>query len=284
MTAPATAAQLLDLAIRRLGESPGVACSAGLDAQLLLAHVLTTTRASLMAQLERMPEPAQAAHFSDLIARRTAGEPLAYILGVREFWSLPLRVSAAVLVPRPETELLVERALALLSGPNGRVADLGTGSGAIALALASERPGWDLTATDVSGDALQVARHNAAALNLDRVEFLLGRWFAPLGNRRFDLLVSNPPYIGAEDPAMRDPVLKYEPVIALSPGPDAMESLTEIIQSAPAHLVSGGWLLLEHGADQGPDVARELVARGFRSVRSHRDLAGHERMTEARQP
>ncbi|HVY82009.1 MAG TPA: peptide chain release factor N(5)-glutamine methyltransferase, partial [Steroidobacteraceae bacterium] len=159
--------------------------------------------------------------------------------------------------------------------------DLGTGSGAIALALASERPHWQVTATDLSDVALEVARANAASHALQNVEFLLGDWFAPLAGRRFALIVSNPPYIGADEPELAAPALGYEPRGALSPGADAMTSLRAIVRAAPPHLEHGGWLLLEHGATQAAEVARELVVRGFRHVRSRRDLAGHERMTEA---
>jgi release factor glutamine methyltransferase len=159
-------------------------------------------------------------------------------------------------------------------------ADLGTGSGAIALALASERPTWVVTATDVSADALEVAESNASALGLRRIEFLLGDWFEPLAGRLFHLLLSNPPYVDATDPALLEPALKHEPRIALTPGDDGLADLSAIIRGAPRYLERRGWLLLEHGADQAARVARELVVRGFRHVRSHRDLAGHERMTE----
>jgi release factor glutamine methyltransferase len=187
-----------------------------------------------------------------------------------------------VLVPRPETELLVERALALRADEYGQVVDLGTGSGAIALSLASERPGWQVIATDVSEEALAVARLNAHTLNLSsRVRFLRGSWFQPLAGHTFDLIVSNPPYVPADDPAMSDPALLHEPRGALTPGPDGLACLRAIIEAAPDYLERDGWLLLEHGATQATEVARELVARGLRHVRSHRDLAGHERMTEA---
>lgn len=263
------------------GSSPGETATIALDAQLLLAHALGVTRTRAMTHLEQIPDATEARHYAGLIERRAAGEPLAYLLGIKEFWSLPLKVGPEVLVPRPETELLVERALALRAAADGRVADLGTGSGAVALALALERPHWEVVATDVSADALATAKANAAALNLGRIEYLQGHWFDPLRGRSFNLIVSNPPYVGASDPAMRDPALRHEPRIALTPGEDAYRSLREIIRGAPEHLERDGWLLLEHGADQAPEVARELVGRGFRSVRSHRDLAGHERVTEA---
>ncbi|HEY1284408.1 MAG TPA: peptide chain release factor N(5)-glutamine methyltransferase, partial [Steroidobacteraceae bacterium] len=167
---------------------------------------------------------------------------------------------------------------ALLPGPNARVADLGTGSGAIALALAHERPRWRVTGTDVSEEALRVARSNAASLGLAQVEWVHGSWFEPLAARRFDAVVSNPPYIGAQEPELA--MLRSEPRAALSPGADALACLRAIVREAPDHLEHGGWLVLEHGSRQAAELARELVARGFRHVRSHRDLAGHERATE----
>jgi release factor glutamine methyltransferase len=280
MTGQLTAGALLAQGVRRLSE----ASTATLDAQLLLACALNATRVQVLADLERIPSPAESRHYAALVERRATGEPLAYILGHKEFWSLSLKVGPEVLVPRPETELLVERALALRSAASGRVADLGTGSGAIVLALALERPQWQLVATDVSAAALATAQGNAAALNLLKIEFVLGNWLEPLQGRVFDLIVSNPPYVADSDPAMQDPALRHEPRLALTPGGDALLCLREIIRSAPDHLEQDGWLLLEHGADQAADVARELVGGGFRSVRSHRDLAGHPRMTEAQRP
>jgi release factor glutamine methyltransferase len=244
-------------------------------------HILGTNRARLRSHPEEAASAAQSKRYSDLIERRATGEPLAYVIGRRDFWSLRLTVTPAVLVPRPETELLVERALALRHEEFGRVVDLGTGSGAIALTLASERPGWQLTATDVSEEALAIARSNAESLDLKRVQFLRGSWFEPLVGRTFDLIVSNPPYVAEDDPAMQDPALRHEPRGALTPGGDGMASLRAIIAAAPEYLERDGWLLLEHGSGQAAEVTRELVARGLRHVRSHRDLAGHERMTEA---
>lgn len=261
-------------AARRLAP---VSDSPRLDAELLLAHSLGTSRAWLIAHADDRADPPG---FEQILARREAGEPLAYILGFKDFWTLSLVVTPAVLVPRPETELLVELALRL-GAPVARVADLGTGSGAIALAIASERPRWQVTATDASAAALAVARANALELNLQQVEFIEGSWFEPLAGRRFDGIVSNPPYIAADDSALAHPALRCEPQQALTPGSDGMASLREIIRQAPEHLERGGWLLLEHGATQAQEVARELVARGFTHVRSHRDLAGHERTTEA---
>jgi release factor glutamine methyltransferase len=270
MTVPLTVRALLTHAAARVDR---------LDAELLLAHALGITRTQVMTDPDRLVSPSDAERFGALIERRLAGEPLAYLVGYREFWSLKIAVRPSVLVPRPETELLVERALVLHPGPSAHVADLGTGSGAIAIALASERPNWKITATDVSADALAVARDNAAALNTRNVEFVSGHWFEPLAGRRFDLLVSNPPYIAASDPAMG--TLTHEPRQALTPGPDSMTSLREIIRGAREHLEPDGWLLLEHGWDQAAAVAGELVALGFRHVRCGRDLSGHQRVTEA---
>jgi release factor glutamine methyltransferase len=252
-----------------------------LDAELLLAHVLGKTRTFLKAHPEQIPAPEQAQRFSELLERRVAGEPIAYIIGSRDFWTLTLAVNPSVLVPRPETELLVERALAV--GPEGSaaIADLGTGSGAIALALASERPQWKVTAVDISAPALNTARANATSLELDSVEFLEGAWFAPLKNRRFHLIASNPPYVSESDDALKDATLQHEPQIALASGPDGLNAIREIVLAAPDYLERHGWLLLEHGSDQAAAVAHELVGRGFSHVRSHRDLAGHWRLTEA---
>jgi release factor glutamine methyltransferase len=300
MHAELTTGRLLADGIARL---TGRSESPQLDAELLLSYALGVGRARLKSHPEEEQTAANAERYRGLIERRAAGEPVAYIVGQKDFWTLTLTVTPAVLVPRPETELIVERALALLpkaamaTAPRGdsrtadlqpaariRIADLGTGSGAIALALASERPAWDVIATDVSPEALSVARGNASSLGLNNVRFLEGRWLDPLAGLRFDLIASNPPYVAADDKALEAPALRYEPQLALTPGPDALKDLRAIIHSAPDHLERGGWLLLEHGSDQAAAVARELVARGFRHVRSHRDLAGLDRMTEGQWP
>ena len=284
VTAKFSIGGLLEQGARRLrasaaAEGPGA--TPDLDAEWLLTHVIGFGRARLRSHPEDPVEPAAAELYRRLVERRASGEPLAYVTGRKDFWSLRLTVTPAVLVPRPETELLVERALALRAEEFGQVVDLGTGSGAIALTLASERPGWQVIATDVSEEALVVARLNAHSLKLSRVRFFHGTWFEPLAGHTFDLIVSNPPYVAADDPAMSDLALAHEPRGALTPGPDGMACLRAIIEAAPDYLERDGWLLLEHGAGQAAEVTRELVARGLRHVRSHRDLAGHERMTEA---
>jgi len=259
--------------------------SARLEAELLLAHVLHRARSHLHAHPEECLDAVSAAHFRSLLQRRIEGEPLAYLTGEREFWSLPLAVSPAVLIPRPESELVVERALALLSEPRSdsgamRVAELGTGSGAIVLALATERPHWGLVATDRCAAALRVARLNAQRLGLaERIEFLEGDWFAPLGARRFHAILSNPPYVS--DSEANAGSLRFEPRLALSAGPSGLEALTYLITHAGAYLEPGGWLVLEHGLAQGRPLERALVAAGYARVRCHRDLTGRDRVTEA---
>jgi release factor glutamine methyltransferase len=282
MSAEGTVGAALARATQRLLASGASGRAPALDAELLLAYVLGVSRAHLSAHPERPLEPDGAAHFMRLLRRRAGGEPVAYLTGKREFWSLELTVTDAVLIPRPESELLVERALALLSTGAASLADLGTGSGALALALARERPEWQLVATDVSAAALELARGNAGTLGLRNVEFRLGDWFQALpASQRFDLLLSNPPYVAADDPALE--ALRHEPRVALTPGGDGFAALRHLAGGAAAHLRSGGWLLLEHGATQGAQVRAELVLNGFRHVRSHPDLAGHERVTEGQQ-
>jgi release factor glutamine methyltransferase len=292
MTTPAiqsedvAVAALLVAGTQRLKQEAGAArlgATPELDAEVLLAHALGVSRARLRSHPEEILEAAVAERFRDLIERRAAGEPVAYILGRKGFWSLELEVTPAVLVPRPETELLVERALALDLGAQARVADLGTGSGAIALALASARPRWRITATDISTEALAVARANALSLGLPGLELIEGDWLSCLKGT-FDLLLSNPPYVAADDPALDQPELTREPRLALVAADDGLAALRAIIRAAPDHLEPGGWLLLEHGATQAAAVAGALVARGFAQVRSHSDLAGHERMTEGQWP
>ena len=282
-----TIAALLAAGMRRLEETLGArdpGATVALDAELLLAHALGTGRARLRSHPEEAPAAGAAALFLSLIERRGGGEPVAYILGRKDFWTLELSVSPAVLVPRPETELLVERALLLHPGGQASVADLGTGSGAIALALASARPGWAILATDICAAALAIARANAAALGLSRVAMAGGDWLSALRGRTFHLILSNPPYVAAADAALHQPELMREPRLALVADEDGLAALHRIIQDAPEHLEPGGWLLLEHGATQAAAVAGALVARGFAQVRSHRDLAGRERMTEGQWP
>ena len=254
------------------------------DAELLLAAAASLTRTQLIARADDAWPPDVVARFEALVTRRAAGEPAAYLLGRREFWSLELEVGPAVLVPRPETELLVERVLARVTAPDAGVADLGTGSGAIAIALATERPGWRIVATDASDAALALARRNGERLAPGRIEWLRSPsaddWYAALAGRRFAALVSNPPYIAGDDPVLAGDGLRYEPRGALTPGGDGYAALLTLINGAPGHLLADGWLVLEHGESQAERLRSALVARGFTHVTSHRDLAGRERITE----
>ena len=261
------------------------ACARGLsrlDAELLLGRATGLSRAMLIVDGERRLGAAALAGFRTECARRLADEPLAYIEGRKEFWSLDLTVSPDVLVPRPETELLVERCLAALPATPQRIADLGTGCGAIALALAHERPQWSITAVDASPAALAIARGNAARLGLRNVQFAEGSWCEPLGAEPFDALVSNPPYVAPDDPALA--ALRHEPLAALAAPDEGYADLLAILDAAPRHLRHGGLLLLEHGNTQAPRLAAALVARGYARVVCHPDLAGHARLSEAHWP
>jgi release factor glutamine methyltransferase len=258
--------------------------SARLDAELLLEYVTGLSRTDFRAAPERALPAHAGWSFQQLIRRRLQGEPVAYIRGQQEFWSLLLEVSPAVLIPRPETELVVERALALLGPDAKEMADLGTGSGAIALAVASERPSIQITAVDVSADAIEVARRNAARLQLGNVRFERGSWFTPLAGRRFDVVAANPPYVARGDMDLAADVGRFEPEIALIAGTSGLESIEQIVAQAGAHLQPGGWLVLEHGWTQAGAVRDRLVRSGFAHVRSHADLAGHERVTEGSLP
>lgn len=251
------------------------------EAALLLSRVLRRSRAWLHAHGDEVPSPADAAAFEALVARRASGEPVAYLLGQRGFWTLDLAVTPDTLIPRPETELLVEQALERLpTGAALRVADLGTGSGAIALALASERPALRVVATDRSAAALAVARTNAEGIGLERrVEFRQGDWFAPLAGERFDLLASNPPYIARDDPHLGRGDLRYEPPGALASGVDGLDAIRILVSGAPRHLQAGGWLLLEHGHDQGAEVRTLLEGAGFHRVATVRDLEHRDRVS-----
>ncbi len=255
------------------------------DAVVLLAHALSRTTAWLYAHGDAEIRTDERSRYEDLIARRAQGEPVAYLTGRRGFWSFELMVTPDTLIPRPETERLVELALERApTTPGLRIADLGTGSGAIALALAHERRHAEVIATDVSPAALSVAAANAQALGLRHVQFRQGSWWAPLKGERFDLILSNPPYIGDDDPHLRQGDLRYEPAAALSSGRDGLDAIGIIVNEAPMYLRDGGWLLLEHGWGQGEAVRALMTQVGFVSVQTARDIEGRDRVTLGRLP
>ena len=260
-----------------------------IDAQVLLAHVLGRNRAWLAAHGDDPIPRTEAEVFFALARRRREGEPVAYLTGIREFWGLPLAVSSAVLIPRPETEAVVEIAVARLPADRDtRVLDLGTGSGAIALAIAHDRPRAQVLATDVSAAALAVARDNGQRLGLPNVEFLQSDWYADVPATwragRFDVIASNPPYIVAGDPHLADGDLRHEPAGALSPGGDGLASFRRIVAGARERLAPGGTLVVEHGFDQAEAVRALFDAAGFDEVLSKRDLAGIPRVVAGRAP
>ncbi|SUD61487.1 HemK family modification methylase [Ectopseudomonas oleovorans] len=253
-----------------------------LDAELLLAAALNKPRSYLRTWPERELDGEQLALFQSNLQRRRQGEPVAYILGHQGFWSLDLEVAPHTLIPRPDTELLVETALELLPAMPLSVLDLGTGTGAIALALASERPAWQVTGVDRVADAVALAERNRLRLQLDNASFLHSHWFSALAGQRFALILSNPPYIRADDQHLAQGDVRFEPSSALVAGCDGLDDIRAIIPAAPAHLLPGGWLLLEHGFDQAEAVRALLAAGGFAEVHSRRDLAGHERISLGR--
>jgi release factor glutamine methyltransferase len=270
-----TVAQALQSAARSLVNRSS---SPRLDAEVLLAKILGLPRSGLIAHGNEPIALDCEQAYASLIAQRLDGQPVAYLTGIREFWSLPIAVSPDVLVPRPETELLVELALQRLPEVQpASVLDLGTGSGAIALAIASERPRAAITGIDISAAALNIAAQNSASLRLPHIDWRLGSWFGPVQGERFDLIAANPPYVAAADPALA--ALAREPTIALTSGPSGLEALSAIAAEAGMHLHPGGWLLMEHGADQAADVRHMLERHGFSGVRTHLDFSDKPRVT-----
>ena len=258
------------------------------EAEMIVERVLRISRATVIAHPERVLDAAQQQQALAMIERRAGGEPMAYILGTREFYGLDFIVTPAVLIPRPETELLVEQALARLSSlpaPQGaRMLDLGTGSGAIAISVARHSPATHITAADISGAALAVARQNANVLDAD-IRLMESDWFSALTGDAFDLIVSNPPYVAAGDKHLAEGDLRFEPIAALTdgaPGENGLACIRRIIADAPPHLNNGGWLLFEHGYDQAPACAELLAARGFTDLRCFPDLAGIPRVSGGR--
>jgi release factor glutamine methyltransferase len=271
---PVSIRQLLEQATRLLNTE-----SARLDAEVLLGHVLQKTRSHFHAWPEKPVPAASHKRFTELLRRRLAGEPVAYLTGEREFWSLSLTVTPDTLIPRPETETLVARALERIPADRPQlIADLGTGSGAIALAIASERPRCRVIATDMATTAIEVARSNAAQLGLHTIEFHSGSWCEPLTDLRLDMIVSNPPYIAENDPHLESGDVRFEPRTALVSGPQGTGDLAAIAACAIKHLKPGGWLLIEHGYDQG-ELARQLLeATGYIEVITYTDDTGQDRV------
>jgi len=255
------------------------------EANLLVAHALGLSAVDLYAHPERAVNAAEAQRVNALVVRRGAGEPVAHLLGTREFYGLELRVTPDVLIPRPETELLVDLALARIEpGARAQVLDLGTGSGAIAVAIAQARPEVHVVAVDRSEAALSVARGNAEHHHLDNLSFVQGTWFEPLTGQSFNIVVSNPPYVASADPHLKRGDVRFEPLTALAAGPEGLDDLRAIISEAPKHMNKGGWLLLEHGADQQAAVLELLASEGFSECLGHNDLAGLPRAVSARRP
>jgi release factor glutamine methyltransferase len=253
------------------------------EARLLLAHVLGRDRAWLAAHADDVVAAQEAETFDALARRRRDGEPIAYLIGRREFYGLDLEITPDVLIPRPETELLVDLALARLpTESETRVLDLGTGSGAVALAIAASRRRAQVIGADRSTAALALAQRNAARLSIDNVSFVASDWFTALAGQRFDLIVANPPYVAAGDPHLSEGDLRHEPAQALTSGADGLSAIRVIVAAAPVHLTDGGWLLLEHGHDQADRVGALLRDAGFADVSAARDLAGILRVSYGR--
>ncbi len=277
-----TIAAMLRAAAARLATGSDSAIA---DAETLLAFALRKPRSFLLAHGRETLDAESAQRFDALVTRRAEGWPIAYLTGMREFWSRPFRVTTDTLIPRPETEHVVEAALARLpAGQRHDIADLGTGSGIIALTLALERPHSRVLATDISTAALAVARDNAARLGAANVGFHQGDWFAKLEGRVFDLIASNPPYVASGDPHLASGDLRFEPPAALAAGPDGLEAIRGIIAQARQHLAPGGWLILEHGFDQAEAVAALFARHGYVDAARIDDLAGHARVAAARMP
>ena len=254
------------------------------DAEILLEHVTGKARTFILAFGETQLTAAQEQQLAMLLARRKTGEPVAHLTGEREFWSLPLYVSAATLIPRPDTECLVEQALARLPDSSCRILDLGTGTGAIALALASERPDCQVTAVDVMPDAVELAQRNLERLDFRNVQILQSSWFSAIANQSYDMIVSNPPYIDEQDPHLSQGDVRFEPLTALVAANEGLADIEHIISSAREHLVSGGWLLLEHGWTQGQAVRALFCAAGYESVETCRDYGNNDRLTLGKLP
>ena len=276
-----TVESALKAAIVQLQE--GENASPSIDAAVLLCHTLDKPRSYLLTWPEKHLTLEQEQHFNKLLTRRLTGEPVAYIVGEREFWSLPLKVSPSTLIPRPDTERLVEVALDKTFGKTGDILDLGTGTGAIALALASEMPNRNVTGIDLRPEAQQLASENAERLNITNTTFLNGSWFEPLPeNSRFSLIVSNPPYIEKDDPHLSQGDVRFEPITALVAEEKGLADIKHIADNARHYLEADGWLACEHGYDQGDAVREIMQALGYLDVMTEKDYGGNDRVTLGR--
>lgn len=256
--------------------------SAKLDSEVLLTHSLQKEHSYLYTWPENEINTDQLQKFQKLISKRKSGTPIAYLLGNKEFWSLNLTVSPDTLIPRPETELLVEQALNIApKNESWTIADLGTGSGAIALAVASERTQCQITAVDQSLPALKIARQNAISNNIKNVNFIQSDWFEALVDQQFNLIISNPPYVSAQDPLLSQGDVQFEPTTALASGTDGLDDIRLIIKNAPEYLINGGWLLLEHGFEQHKQVQNIFNSANYKNISTINDLSGHPRVTFA---
>ena len=259
----------------------GISDTPRLDLEVLLCHVLDKPRSYLFTWPEKVLEQKTVMQFNELLQRRAEGEPIAHLTGEKEFWSLSLAVNATTLIPRPDTELLVETALNLLDKPTAHVLDLGTGTGAIALALANERPNWKIIAVDSVPEAVVLAEKNRQRLGLGNVRLLQSHWFKEISRQKFDLIVTNPPYIDAGDPHLKAGDVRFEPDSALVSGNNGLADIELIISGAKDYLIDGGWLLIEHGYLQAEAVSALLNEQGYGQISTQHDMAGHPRLTLA---
>ena len=258
-----------------------ISSSPALDAEILLAHVLNQSRSYLYAHSDKIPTNAEIQNFRKLLQQRQQGKPIAYILGKKEFWSLELDIDENVLIPRPETELLVELCLAKLDkSKNQNILDLGTGSGAIALAIAHEQPNWNIVAIDKNAEALKIAKRNAEKFKIKNVTFLCNNWYAALPeSQKFNAILSNPPYIKTKDPHLQKGDVKQEPISALTSGTTGLDDLTIIITRAKNYLENDGCIMVEHGYNQANQVQQLMLHNGFTDIQTYKDIAGHDRVT-----
>jgi release factor glutamine methyltransferase len=281
ITSKAVEAQTIGTALRWAREKIApISATADIDAEILLRYCIDQDHAWLLSHSEDSVATCERFRFHDLVQRRATGEPIAHITGVRGFWSFDLHVTPDTLIPRPETELLVEHALARIPAEaSWHIADLGTGCGAIALAIATERPKCRITATDISDDALVVARHNRKRFALPNIEFRCGDWFAPVASRRFDVIIANPPYVAQGAPHLGQGDLQFEPRLALISGTHGLDALKIIVAQAPYYLEPKGWILVEHGFDQAGAVRRLMLNNAGRNVALFRDYASLDRIS-----